>query len=203
MLHAILILFTVSSCHDPLQPPNTSTIYSCKSEGLFKACIHVFHTYFIIINLYITTLFPLILVVGRKQGWCCSYVLLVNLTNRSFVYWGTMQKVPTRSFSPQIPNIWSFQTLRWREPHDRANLKYYMYPIPIVFISTWILTYIGWGNTCNSSYILQDIASKILAFAQQRPRALCILSANGAVSAVTLRQPTSSSTTVTYEVEAF
>ncbi|KAH7841795.1 hypothetical protein Vadar_034446 [Vaccinium darrowii] len=45
----------------------------------------------------------------------------------------------------------------------------------------------------------EDIASKILSFSQQRPRAVCILSANGAVSAVTLRQPTSSSTTVTYE----
>ncbi|KAL0331241.1 UNVERIFIED_CONTAM: AT-hook motif nuclear-localized protein 5 [Sesamum angustifolium] len=44
----------------------------------------------------------------------------------------------------------------------------------------------------------EDVAAKILAFAQQRPRALCIMSANGTVSAVTLRQPTSGST-VTYE----
>ncbi|KAL0312608.1 UNVERIFIED_CONTAM: AT-hook motif nuclear-localized protein 5 [Sesamum radiatum] len=41
--------------------------------------------------------------------------------------------------------------------------------------------------------------AKILAFAQQRPRALCIMSANGTVSAVTLRQPTTSGGTVTYE----
>ncbi|KAI3468744.1 hypothetical protein Pfo_025407 [Paulownia fortunei] len=45
----------------------------------------------------------------------------------------------------------------------------------------------------------EDVAAKILAFAQQRPRALCILSANGSVSAVTLRQPTTSGGTVTYE----
>ncbi|XP_027085178.1 AT-hook motif nuclear-localized protein 5-like [Coffea arabica] len=45
----------------------------------------------------------------------------------------------------------------------------------------------------------EDIAAKILSFAQQRPRALCILSANGSVSAVTLRQPTTSGGTVTYE----
>ncbi|KAF1002075.1 AT-hook motif nuclear-localized protein 5-like [Apium graveolens] len=45
----------------------------------------------------------------------------------------------------------------------------------------------------------EDIASKILAFAQQRPRALCILSANGSVSSVTLRQPMSSDSTLTYE----
>ncbi|KAL2516739.1 AT-hook motif nuclear-localized protein 12 [Abeliophyllum distichum] len=45
----------------------------------------------------------------------------------------------------------------------------------------------------------EDVAAKIFAFAQQRPRALCILSGNGSVSAVTLRQPTPSGGTVTYE----
>ncbi|XP_051129470.1 AT-hook motif nuclear-localized protein 9-like [Andrographis paniculata] len=45
----------------------------------------------------------------------------------------------------------------------------------------------------------EDVAAKILAFAQQRPRALCILSGNGSVSALTLRQPTSSGSNITYE----
>ncbi|XP_049362101.1 AT-hook motif nuclear-localized protein 5 isoform X1 [Solanum verrucosum] len=45
----------------------------------------------------------------------------------------------------------------------------------------------------------EDVAEKLLAFAQQRPRALCILSANGAVSAITLRPPANSGATVTYE----
>ncbi|CAN4075931.1 unnamed protein product [Withania somnifera] len=45
----------------------------------------------------------------------------------------------------------------------------------------------------------EDIAAKLLAFAEQRPRALCVLSANGSVSAVTLRPPASSGSTVTYE----
>ncbi|KAK4422617.1 AT-hook motif nuclear-localized protein 5 [Sesamum alatum] len=45
----------------------------------------------------------------------------------------------------------------------------------------------------------EDVAAKVLAFAQQRPRALCILSGSGSVSAVTLRQPTTSGGTVTYE----
>ncbi|URE04371.1 AT-hook protein 1 [Musa troglodytarum] len=47
----------------------------------------------------------------------------------------------------------------------------------------------------------QDIASKIMAFSQQGPRTVCILSANGAVSDVTLRQPAISGGTVTYEVD--
>ncbi|KAK9716568.1 hypothetical protein RND81_06G242700 [Saponaria officinalis] len=45
----------------------------------------------------------------------------------------------------------------------------------------------------------EDIAEKILSFAQHRPRALCIMSGSGGVSAVTLRQPGSSSGTVTFE----
>uniref|UniRef100_A0A7C8YGC1 AT-hook motif nuclear-localized protein n=1 Tax=Opuntia streptacantha TaxID=393608 RepID=A0A7C8YGC1_OPUST len=45
----------------------------------------------------------------------------------------------------------------------------------------------------------EDIAAKLLAFAQQGPRAVCILSANGSVSTVTLRQPSTSGGTVTYE----
>ncbi|KAK7340244.1 hypothetical protein VNO77_20943 [Canavalia gladiata] len=45
----------------------------------------------------------------------------------------------------------------------------------------------------------EDIATKIMAFSQQGPRAVCILSANGAVSTVTLRQPSTSGGTVTYE----
>lgn len=39
-----------------------------------------------------------------------------------------------------------------------------------------------------------------MSFSQQGPRAVCILSANGAVSTVTLRQPATSGGTVTYEV---
>lgn len=45
----------------------------------------------------------------------------------------------------------------------------------------------------------EDIATKIMSFSQQRPRAVCILSASGTVSAVTLRQPAASGSTVTYE----
>lgn len=47
---------------------------------------------------------------------------------------------------------------------------------------------------------LQDVSSKIMQFAQHGPRAMCVLSANGAVSNVMLRQESSSGGTVTYEV---
>ncbi|KAJ8551710.1 hypothetical protein K7X08_021725 [Anisodus acutangulus] len=51
--------------------------------------------------------------------------------------------------------------------------------------------------------ILKDVAEKLLAFAQQRPRALCILSANGAVSAITLRPPANSGASVTCEAHGY
>ena len=49
-------------------------------------------------------------------------------------------------------------------------------------------------------YSWQDVASKIMAFSQLGPRTICILSANGAICNVTLRQPATSGGTVTYEV---
>lgn len=46
----------------------------------------------------------------------------------------------------------------------------------------------------------QDIAAQLIAFSQQGPRTVCILTANGAVCNVTLRQPAVTGGTVTYEV---
>ncbi|GKV33711.1 hypothetical protein SLEP1_g42178 [Rubroshorea leprosula] len=45
----------------------------------------------------------------------------------------------------------------------------------------------------------EDVTMKIMSFSQQGSRAICILCANGTISNVTLRQPTSSGGTLTYE----
>lgn len=45
----------------------------------------------------------------------------------------------------------------------------------------------------------EDVSSKIMSLSQNGPRAICILSANGAISNVTLRQAATSGGTVTYE----
>ncbi|XP_021686523.2 AT-hook motif nuclear-localized protein 10 isoform X2 [Hevea brasiliensis] len=45
----------------------------------------------------------------------------------------------------------------------------------------------------------EDVSSKIMSFSHNGPRAVCILSANGAISNVTLRQQATSGGTVTYE----
>ncbi|KAK4283202.1 hypothetical protein QN277_000178 [Acacia crassicarpa] len=45
----------------------------------------------------------------------------------------------------------------------------------------------------------EDVNMKVMSFSQQGSRAICILSANGMISNVTLRQPTSSGGTLTYD----
>ncbi|KAH1106891.1 hypothetical protein J1N35_010659 [Gossypium stocksii] len=45
----------------------------------------------------------------------------------------------------------------------------------------------------------EDVTMKVISFSQQGPRAICILSANGVISNVTLRQPDSSGGTLTFE----
>ncbi|KAL2335954.1 hypothetical protein Fmac_010400 [Flemingia macrophylla] len=58
-----------------------------------------------------------------------------------------------------------------------------------------------WFALADNIYGLRkkDIATKIMSFSQQGPRAVCIMSATGAVSTVTLRQPSTSGGSVTYE----
>ncbi|XP_023005487.1 AT-hook motif nuclear-localized protein 1-like [Cucurbita maxima] len=68
-------------------------------------------------------------------------------------------------------------------------------------LAEWVPFSVG-GNftphiiTVNSG---EDLMMKILSFSQQGSRAICILSANGVISSVTLRQPNSSGGTLTYE----
>ncbi|KAG7018945.1 AT-hook motif nuclear-localized protein 1 [Cucurbita argyrosperma subsp. argyrosperma] len=71
------------------------------------------------------------------------------------------------------------------------------------------MEYIGEWNACSVGtnfmpHIItvnagEDVTMKIISFSQQGPRAICILSANGVISNVTLRQPDSSGGTLTYE----
>ncbi|KAF2307561.1 hypothetical protein GH714_029733 [Hevea brasiliensis] len=55
------------------------------------------------------------------------------------------------------------------------------------------------GFDLEGEFFANTAGGKILAFAQKGPRGICILSANGAVSNVTIRQPGSSGGILTYE----
>ena len=65
------------------------------------------------------------------------------------------------------------------------------------YLRTFVLSYIYLIEIL--LWHLQDVAAKILSFAQKGPRGICVLSANGAVSNVTIRQPGSSGGILTYE----
>eukprot|EP00249_Psilotum_nudum_P021451 c28110_g1_i1 orf=488-1669(+) len=68
-------------------------------------------------------------------------------------------------------------------------------------IGGWLAGSAGAGFTPHVITVAagEDVAARIMSFSQQGPRAICILSANGAISNVTLRQPATSGGTVTYE----
>ncbi|KAA8516034.1 hypothetical protein F0562_019213 [Nyssa sinensis] len=68
-------------------------------------------------------------------------------------------------------------------------------------LGAWLSGSAGMGFTPHVITIAigEDITTKIMSFSQQGPRAVCILSASGTVSTVTLRQPSTSGGTVTYE----
>ncbi|PSS24291.1 AT-hook motif nuclear-localized protein [Actinidia chinensis var. chinensis] len=68
-------------------------------------------------------------------------------------------------------------------------------------LGEWLSGSAGMGFTPHVITIAigEDITQKIMSFSQQGPRAICILSANGSVSTVTLRQPSTSGGSVTYE----
>ncbi|KAI3822212.1 hypothetical protein L1987_09798 [Smallanthus sonchifolius] len=68
-------------------------------------------------------------------------------------------------------------------------------------VGEWMNNSAGLAFTPHTIHVSvgEDVAKKILAFAQQRSRAICVLSGSGTVSAVTLSQFTSSGGTVTYE----
>lgn len=46
----------------------------------------------------------------------------------------------------------------------------------------------------------QDVVAKLMSFSQSTSKAVCVLSANGSISNVSLRQGATSGGTVTYEV---
>ncbi|XP_076888982.1 AT-hook motif nuclear-localized protein 5-like [Bidens hawaiensis] len=68
-------------------------------------------------------------------------------------------------------------------------------------VGEWMNNSAGLAFTPHTIHVSagEDVAERILAFARQRARAICILSGNGTVSAVTLTQFSSSGGTVTHE----
>ncbi|BAF10488.1 AT-hook motif nuclear-localized protein 9 [Oryza sativa Japonica Group] len=68
-------------------------------------------------------------------------------------------------------------------------------------LGKWFLGSVGTGFTPHVIIISpgEDVAARIMSFSQQGPRAVCIISATGAVSTATLHQDSNSGGVVTYE----
>ncbi|AQK76327.1 AT-hook motif nuclear-localized protein 9 [Zea mays] len=68
-------------------------------------------------------------------------------------------------------------------------------------LGKWFLGSVGTGFTPHVIIIQpgEDVAARIMAFSQQGPRAVCIISATGAISTATLHQDSDSGGVVTYE----
>ncbi|XP_022770290.1 AT-hook motif nuclear-localized protein 1-like [Durio zibethinus] len=68
-------------------------------------------------------------------------------------------------------------------------------------LGEWAATSVGTNFTPHVITVNagEDVTMKVISFSQQGPRAICILSANGVISNVTLRQADSSGGTLTYE----
>lgn len=85
--------------------------------------------------------------------------------------------------------------------HERVKLKdstfFNAFSLLICFMRWEILILSGVGNLCLA---VQDVSMRIASFCQQGPRAICVISAVGLISNVTLQQPNSSGGTLTYEV---
>ncbi|XP_071685875.1 AT-hook motif nuclear-localized protein 5-like [Rutidosis leptorrhynchoides] len=101
---------------------------------------------------------------------------------------------PASSVASPDPNTPTPEKKRGRPPGSGRKQQ-------LANVGEWMHNSAGSAVTPHIIHISigEDVAEKILSFAQQRQRALCILSGNGSVSAVTLRQFSSSGGTVTYE----
>ncbi|XP_065858050.1 AT-hook motif nuclear-localized protein 1 [Euphorbia lathyris] len=103
---------------------------------------------------------------------------------------------PISSAAPAPPPVIDFST------EKRPKIKTVSKPkFEMENIGEWVACSVGANFTPHIINVNagEDVTMKIISFSQQGPRAICILSANGVISSVTLRQPDSSGGTLTYE----
>ncbi|GAB2274091.1 hypothetical protein Dimus_008861 [Dionaea muscipula] len=110
---------------------------------------------------------------------------------------------PISSSAP--PPVIDFSSSHEKQPKvyrpPGTAIKQHKPKFEVDYLGEWVSCSVGANFTPHIITINtgEDIMMKVISLSQQGPRAICILSANGAVSQVTLRQPDSSGGTLTYE----
>ncbi|KAK4365866.1 hypothetical protein RND71_013746 [Anisodus tanguticus] len=108
------------------------------------------------------------------------------------------------SFGPVPSPVIDFSSSEKRgkvRPVGLSGVKVYQPKADVENSGEWVSCSVGANFTPHIITVNtgEDVTMKIISFSQQGPRAICILSANGVISSVTLNQPDSSGGTLTYE----
>ncbi|KAF6135718.1 hypothetical protein GIB67_021334 [Kingdonia uniflora] len=110
-----------------------------------------------------------------------------------------LSPVPISSSAP--PPVIDFSAEKRSRGRPAGSVNKYQHKAEAENLGEWVPCSAGANFTPHVITVPagEDVTMKIISFSQQVPRAICILSANGAISNVTLRQPDSSGGTLTYE----
>ncbi|KAL3610017.1 hypothetical protein D5086_001037 [Populus alba] len=109
----------------------------------------------------------------------------------------TLSPKPISSAAPALlPPVIDFSAGKQKKIKPVSKAKY-----ELENLGEWVACSVGANFTPHIITVNagEDVTMKVISFSQQGPRAICILSANGVISSVTLRQPDSSGGTLTYE----
>uniref|UniRef100_A0A6N2JYN8 AT-hook motif nuclear-localized protein n=1 Tax=Salix viminalis TaxID=40686 RepID=A0A6N2JYN8_SALVM len=103
---------------------------------------------------------------------------------------------PISSAAPASSPVIDFSVAKHKKIKPVSKAKY-----ELENLGEWVACSVGANFTPHIITVNagEDVTMKIISFSQQGPRAICVLSANGVISSVTLRQPDSSGGTLTYE----
>ncbi|GAA0147571.1 hypothetical protein LIER_07236 [Lithospermum erythrorhizon] len=113
---------------------------------------------------------------------------------------GALSPEPISSLRPPPVIDFSAEKRGKVRPHGSVH-KQYQPRVETESLCDWVSCSVGGSITPHIITVNagEDVTNKVISFSQQGPRAICILSANGVISSVTLRQPDSSGGTLTYE----
>ncbi|KAJ8538673.1 hypothetical protein K7X08_029969 [Anisodus acutangulus] len=115
---------------------------------------------------------------------------------------GALSPKPISSAGPPVGPVIDFSAEKRGEIRPVGLVsKPHMPKLDVEDSGEWVSCSVGTNFTPHIITVNtgEDVTMKIISFSQQGPRAICILSANGVISSVTLRQPDSSGGSLTYE----